>query len=315
MSSNDALAELDPSSMTVGSLPGSGTVQIDSGSYLEIVDSASAHQTITFTAPSGELKIDQLADTHALVSGFTSGDTINLARIASDPNGRVSPVTADDFLPVFDGGNSYELGVSGDCAGDMFQLAPRCVERDVADGRSALLLGGNPYSHFSGRGSVRMLGRRRHDRRRIRPKPPGPLDRQSQLCRPVPGCQPRHAANPFPRRLTRRRPAPSRPTGVTRARHVPRGTADPGALPAERKHHHAGARAGAVDYYHVELDSHDILLAEGAPSESYLTTTAEVCFTTLGSSRRCTRMRPRQAGLRAEGGRRLRAGNPAAAGG
>jgi hypothetical protein len=85
---------------------------------------ASVASVVTFTASSGELKIDQLADMHALVSGFTSGDTIDLATIAFDPNGQVSPVTADDFLPVFEGGNSYELGLSGDYAGDMFQLAP-----------------------------------------------------------------------------------------------------------------------------------------------------------------------------------------------
>ena len=29
-------------------------------------------------------------------------------------------------------------------------------------------------------------------------------------------------------------------------------------------------RLDRVDYYHVELDTHDVLLAEGAPSESYL---------------------------------------------
>jgi hypothetical protein len=31
-------------------------------------------------------------------------------------------------------------------------------------------------------------------------------------------------------------------------------------------------RAGTVTYFHVELDSHDIILAEGAPAESYLDT-------------------------------------------
>ena len=29
-------------------------------------------------------------------------------------------------------------------------------------------------------------------------------------------------------------------------------------------------RVERVDYYHVELDSHDVLLAEGAPSESFM---------------------------------------------
>jgi hypothetical protein len=41
-----------------------------------------------------------------------------------------------------------------------------------------------------------------------------------------------------------------------------------------------------ADYVHVELDRHDILLAEGLPAESYLDTGNRAAFGTQGGVRR-----------------------------
>jgi hypothetical protein len=47
----------------------------------------------------------------------------------------------------------------------------------------------------------------------------------------------------------------------------------------------SGETAGAaVDYYHVELDAHDIMLAEGLPAESYLNTGNRGAFANGGGA-------------------------------
>ncbi len=267
---NDALAELDPSSMTVSSLTGGGTVQIDSGSFLEIVDSASADQTITFTASSGELRIDQFADMHALVSGFTSGDTIDLATIAFDPNGQVGPVTADDFLPVFEGGNSYELGLSGNYTGDMFQLAPDASSGTLLTVEVPCFLAGTliltsqgevPVEHlavgdtivtaFGQSRPVRWIGTRSYAGRFLAANPCAhPIRfRNGSLG----GCLPYHDLLVSPEHAMFLNGL------LIPARCLVNGSTIVQERGLER-----------VDYFHIELDSHDVLLAEGAPSESYL---------------------------------------------
>ena len=73
------------------------------------------------------------------------------------------------------------------------------------------------------------------------------------------------------------------PRGVRRRR------ADPGALPAQRRHRRAGA-AAEVTYWHVELDRHDVLLADGLPCESYLDTGNRGAFANGG--RRAAMLQP-----------------------
>ncbi|MEJ0015530.1 MAG: Hint domain-containing protein [Acetobacteraceae bacterium] len=46
----------------------------------------------------------------------------------------------------------------------------------------------------------------------------------------------------------------------------------------------AQVRRGSVHYYHVELDRHDIVLAEGLPAESYLETGARASFSNGGGA-------------------------------
>ena len=267
---NDALAELDPSSMTVSSLTGSGTVQIDSGSLLEIVDSASADQTITFTASAGELKIDQLADMHALVSGFTSGDTIDLATIAFDPNGHVGPVTADDFLPVVEGGNSYELGLSGDYTGDMFQLAPDASSGTLLTVEVPCFLAGTLILTSQGEVTVEALAAgdmvvtASGEHRPVRWI--GTRSYAGRFLAANPNVQPiRFRAGSLGDGLPRRDLLVSPEHAMfldgvlIPARCLVNGSTIVQQRGLER-----------VDYYHIELDTHDVLLAESAPSESYL---------------------------------------------
>ena len=57
-----------------------------------------------------------------------------------------------------------------------------------------------------------------------------------------------------------------------RSRGVRRRRAHSGALPGQRPHHRAEAGCRGHVLYHVELATHDVLLAEGLPCESYLDT-------------------------------------------
>ena len=267
---NDALAELDPSSMTVSSLIGSGIVQIDSGSFLEIVGSASADQTITFTASSGEVKIDQLTDMHALVSGFTSGDTIDLAAIAYDPVGSVGPVTADDVLPVFEGGNSYELGLLGDYAGDTFQLAPDASSGTLLTVEVPCFLAGTRILTPQGEVPVErlaigdMIVTASGQNRPVRWM--GIRSYAGRFLAASPHVQPiRFRAGSLGDALPRRDLLVSPDHAM-----VLDGQLVPARCLVNGKTIVQERGLNRVDYFHVELDSHDVLLAEGAPSESYL---------------------------------------------
>ncbi len=113
-----------------------------------------------------------------------------------------------------------------------------------------------------------------------REAPPHQVDRPPQLRRPVPGGQPERATDPLPRRLARRRPAPPRPAGVARARHVPRRPADPGPLPGERDQHRPERCLERVDYFHVELDTTTYCWPRARRRKASWTTTAGACSTT-----------------------------------
>ena len=66
-------------------------------------------------------------------------------------------------------------------------------------------------------------------------------------------------------------------------------------------------RVEKVEYFHIELDSHDVIIAEGRCRKASSTTTAEACSTTLMSIARSIRRRRRaRAILYAAARRRLR---------
>jgi len=73
------------------------------------------------------------------------------------------------------------------------------------------------------------------------------------------------------RRGVRPRDSGTRPEIVTRSRCLHRGHVDPGAVPHQRITITQDP-VDQVSYYRVELPSHDVILAEGLPAESYLDT-------------------------------------------
>jgi fibronectin-binding autotransporter adhesin len=107
-----------------------GTISgaIISGGTVEVVSGGNAGSSITFATNSGTLQIDGpntpgvlLAGTS--ISGFVPGDTIDLTGIDySTPNSAF--VNGSDQLQITEGGNTYEIQLTGDFTGDTFNLAP-----------------------------------------------------------------------------------------------------------------------------------------------------------------------------------------------
>jgi hypothetical protein len=97
------------------------------GGTMDVVSGGSAGASIDF-AGTGTLQIDGPNTPGILlpgttVSGFTLGDTIDLPGIAySTPNS--AGVNGSDQLQFTEGGNTYEIQLAGNYAGQIFALAP-----------------------------------------------------------------------------------------------------------------------------------------------------------------------------------------------
>ena len=281
---NLADAELDPSTMSVGDLVGSGTVAIGTASTLEAMGTVSADQTIAFVGDAGLFRIDEFADMRAMINGFSSGDTIDLADIGFDPDASVDPVGADGTLTIHASGHVYELALDSDDAGSTFSLADdgsggtdltmdgmacyrdgtriRTDRGDVAI--EALRIGDLVVTHAGALRPIRWIGHRSYDGRFVA----GNRDALPILLRAgaidagVPArdlmVSPRHAL-----------------------------FLDGVLAPAERLINGVSiVQLDAVDtlrYFHVELDSHDVLFAEGAAAETFVDCDSRAMFQNAAS--------------------------------
>ena len=96
------------------------------------------------------------------------------------------------------------------------------------------------------------------------------LDRPTQLQRPLRRPQPERIAGAHPRRSPRRRHSAAQPLCVTLARDVCRRPPDPGNRPSQRCLYcpSKGCRSRRLLTHRVS--KHDVVFAEGAPSESFI---------------------------------------------
>ena len=79
---NNGTILLDPSNMTVASLTGIGTVEIDAGSTLSVTGTISAGETIILGGTNAVLALGDAAGSGLTIDGFQSGDAIDLTSIA-----------------------------------------------------------------------------------------------------------------------------------------------------------------------------------------------------------------------------------------
>jgi autotransporter passenger strand-loop-strand repeat protein len=95
------------------------------GGTLELQSDSMATGSITFgSAPGGKLQIDGTTMPTAVIKGFVSGDTIDLAGL-DFTNGGSAQLSADNILHVIENGTSYNLQLdpSQDFSHESFQLS------------------------------------------------------------------------------------------------------------------------------------------------------------------------------------------------
>jgi hypothetical protein len=253
-----------------------GGIVLNSGT-VDFTSSASfGGGTIAFSTQTGQLRIDGTAAPASIISNFVSGDTIDLHGIAYDAGDTLHYTTATGELDIINSGvtvASLFFGAGNTVVSDPFHInqetdgtgivitndAPcfcagtliRTERGDVAV--EHLSISDRVVTAFGGWRPVRWIGRRDLDlTRHPAAERVSPIRiRTDALADGVPNrdlcVSPDHAVLQ---------------NGVLIAARMLVNGASILREPGYR----------SVSYYHVELDAHDILLAENAPAESYLDT-------------------------------------------
>ena len=108
---NNGTIVLDPSTMTVAGLIGTGSVTIETGSLLEVQGTVAGGETVMFTGSNAFLQLDNPGSVAGSVTNFAFGDTIDLKGI--DP---ASVSYSGGLLSFSDGSFALSLGGAGTVA-------------------------------------------------------------------------------------------------------------------------------------------------------------------------------------------------------
>ncbi len=259
---NNGSIRIDPSTATFGTLIGTGTVAISGGSTLDMLGSVAAGETIAFGAGSNLLGINP-TEFAAQIDGFVVGDTIKLTGVtdglsAGIVNGNTlqiertaHPAVELKLDPTVDyTGNNYAVGPNGAVREAPCFLRGTLIRtergevavQDLAVGERVLTLSGQirPIT-WIGTGHVVVSRGRRSAATPV-------IVRKGALADHV----------------------PDRDLLVTKGHSFYFNNV---LIPIEYLVNHRSIlwddRAQEVELYHVELETHDVLLANGAPAESY----------------------------------------------
>jgi hypothetical protein len=267
---NNGAISLDPSTMTLAALTGTGLDTIIDTSTLTVTGEVSAGQTISFSGSGGDFGIGDLAAMVGTISGWGTTDTIDLTNETYGAVANVT-ITTGNVLQVTDAGGTYNLQLdptqsfsglyahqSQDSTGDTeltvndipcflrgTAILTPCGEAAVehlAGGDTIVTAGGaHRQLVWIGTGQVLVNPGRRTAATPI-------IVRKGAL-----------AAN-----------VPNRDLRITKGHSL---YLDGVLIPAEFLINHRSIlwddTARVVTIYHLELDTHDVLLANGAPAESY----------------------------------------------
>jgi len=260
---------------------GSISGAVISGGTVEVVSGGNAGSSITFATDSGTLQIDGpntpgvlLAGT--TISGFVPGDTIDLTGIDySTPNSVF--VNGSDQLQITEGGNTYEIQLTGDFTGDTFHLAPdnggaglgteitetpcycpgTLIRTDSGEARVEELKIGDRVMTASGETRpIKWIGRRSYSGRFVMGRndilpvciKAGALD--DNVPKRDLWISPNHAMYFKEKHLDGM---------LIEARDLINGVSVVQAESVE-----------SIEYVHIELETHDVIIAEGALAESFI---------------------------------------------
>ena len=258
---NNGVILIDPSTLTVGALDGSGTLTIAADSTLAVQGAVSSGTTLVFEGSGTRLRLGTPDAFAGTLSGFTDDDSIDLAGVAP------ASVTLS--------GGSLTFGMTGGGTGSI-ALSPAVSGTFTATSNGsggALLtalcfLGGTRIATPSGEMAVEDL--KEGDLVRTWA---GGTRRVTWLGTGRVQARPgrRDAATPvIVRRHAIAQNVPCRDLHVTKGHSL---FLDDVLIPVEFLINHRSIqwddRAREARLFHVELDRHDILIADGAPAESY----------------------------------------------
>ena len=248
-----------------GALSGVGGVTVDTGAALRLALGAASGETIGMAAGGATLVLDDLADTKATIAGFVTGDTIEVNGVSADDKSYSAGV-----LTLTAAGNDVgSLEISGNFFTSNFTLAPTGSGVVIT---VACFAGGTRIA--TSRGAVAVEALRLGDQ--VMTVPDGRYEPIVWIGERAVDC--RSHPDPlavWPVRIAAGAFGPARPvremflspdhavfvTGVL----VPVKFLINGSSIAQVKR-------DRVSYFHLELQQHEIILAEDLPVESYLAT-------------------------------------------
>jgi hypothetical protein len=255
--------------VVTGSVTSSGTIGVGAGSDLTFDGGVAATSPVHFTANTGTLGLVDPADFAATVFGFQMGDAIDFTSITS-AGSITAGVNGSNELTLTSSGvllTKIQLDPGQSFAGDVFKAAP--------DGGGTLVtieplcfLAGTQIATLSGETPIERLSvgdvvvTARGDLRPIA---------WIGIGRVMATRGRRNAATPVIVRKGALGPnVPYHDLRVTKAHSL---YFDGVLIPVEFLVNHRSIlwddRAQEVSIYHIELETHDVLLANGAPAESY----------------------------------------------
>nr|WP_294529615.1 Hint domain-containing protein [uncultured Rhodopila sp.] len=254
---------VDGGLLHVGALFGAGDLKIQGNGTVSAFGAIS-QETIAFVG-TGLLQVGSAQNFLAGIAGFASGDTIDLTSLGYVPGATAE--IAGGVLSVTSGGTTDTLSVSGIADGAAFTTS-----RDAAGtGTDIGLLCFCAGTHIATpAGSVPVEKLRIGDLVRTfsgRSRPIGWIG----VGRVLATRGRRNAATPIiVRKGALADNVPYRDLHVTKGHSI---CLDGVLIPAEYLVNHRSIvwddRAQEVSLYHIELETHDVLLADGAPAESY----------------------------------------------
>jgi hypothetical protein len=259
---NDGTVDVGFGTMTVAGLVGAGAVTLGAGATLDVQGTIAGGETIMFAGNGVRLDLDAPADVAGTLAGFIPGQTIDLAGVA--PGSVSYSATGGGQLDfTVTGGGSYSIALPG--AGNVKAVTDHnggslvtalCflrgtrIRTPTGSVRVERLAVGDMVATWSG--GVRPL-------------------RWIGVGRVAATRGQRSAATPvIVRKGALADGVPARDLRVTRGHSL---FIDDVLIPVEFLVNHRSIvwddRAQLVELYHLELDSHDVLVANGAPAESY----------------------------------------------
>jgi hypothetical protein len=267
---NNGIILVDPSTLTLADLTGTGQVFIGNTSTLATQGTVATGETIEFASHAGQFDVTT-AGFSGEILGFGTGDTIELTGVTDATSAGIvnsntlqierssNPAILLDLNPNVDyTGFSFLIGTDNTDGYNTVTTDFPCFAEgtriDTPDGPVAVetLRAGTLVLTAAGRArAVRWIGNRRLDLRR---------HRDPAAIQPV-RILPDAFAPGVPRRALRL--SPDHAVLID-------GELVPVRLLVNGASICRDDACRSVTYYHVELDTHDVLLAEGLPTESFL---------------------------------------------